>query len=529
MKTVAFGPFLGINNRLPAHSLRVATSQLNGQYLRDALNVDVDGSGKLVRRAATALMNSDTGVHSIHMVNDTTGYMVRASNLYRITLPTYAEVLVTALSSNSTMTYASLAGQLYASNGTDRLRIDGVMAFPYGLPTPAAPTCAPVVGGMSAGIYKVSISFFNSLTGEESGISPATSVTVTDTQSIEITLPAAPAGSTHTRLYVSTANGTVTYHHTTIVNPAASATISSGGVGWEAVQRFEDMLPAGRLFTSNGKLCSVVDNIVYVGIPFRPGYHIPSESYLPFPKNVSIAIENQGGTYIAADKTYFFPGDLAFSETTVVDVLPFGAVVGTEFSDPENQTVGWFSPKGFVIAGLNGDVTTPMLENIDLVAPASGCSVVLDGNGYKHVVSCGWSMNIDYNGAATRYDWDFTSVSGKYGTNATGIHTLEATGVVDSEIDFGQVHFGTENIKHMPNVYVGVNSQEALLLEVTTPSGMTYEYEARHYESGMKNQRFDLGKGLRETWFEFVLRNQGGADFEISTVSLLPTVTARRV
>ena len=78
-------------------------------------------------------------------------------------------------------------------------------------------------------------------------------------------------------------------------------------------------------------------------------------------------------------------------------------------------------------------------------------------------------------------------------------------------------------------MYVGVDSQEALLLEVTTPSGMTYEYEARHYEAGMKNQRFDLGRGLRETWFELVLRNQGGNDFEISTMSLMPTVTARRI
>lgn len=530
MKTIKLGPFLGINNRLPDHSLRIATSQLNGQYLKDAVDVDVDNAGKLRRRAATTLAHSDTGVHSLFEVEQGVFYMVRSSNLYRITLTPYTENLVTALNSNAAMSYAVLAGMVYASNGIDRLRLDGLTAAPYGLATPLAPSCAAqVAGGLAGGIYKVALSFFNSVTGEESGLSPSTHFSAADATNIVVTLPSAPAGSTHTRLYVSTQNGTVPLHHSTVVNGTATITVSAPGVGWEAFERFEDVLPAGRLFTSNGKLCSIVDDVVYVGIPFRPGYHVPSESYLQFPADVSIAIENQGGTYIAADKTYFFPGDLAFSETTVADVLPFGAVPGTEFRDTESATVGWFSHRGVVVAGMNGEVEAITMENIDITPPVSGNSIVLEGRGYKHVVSCGWSVNLE-NNRATRYtDWDFGSVSGGYGTSTGGIYALESDGVVDALIDFGRFDLGVENLKHLPNVYVGTDCDEPFVLEVTTPSGQSYEYEAKRYETGMKNQRFDLGKGLRETWFEAKLMNQRGADFEISTLSVMPTVTARRI
>lgn len=530
MKTTHFGPFLGINNRLSPTALRVTTSQLNGQYLADAVNVDIDNTGKLCRRAATTLVHADTGAHSLFEGASGVFYMVRASNLYHVVMSPYAETLVTALSNDLPMSYAVLAGMVYASNGTDRLRIDGTTSAPYGLPTPAQPACATQpAGGLPQGIYKVALSFFNNATGEESGLSPATHFSAAASTDIVVTLPSPPAGSTHTRLYVSTQNGTVPLHHTTVPNGTPSITVSTPGTGWEAYERFEDVLPPGRLFVSNGKLCSVANTTVYVGIPFRPGYHVPSESYLQFPAPVTIAIENQGGTYIVADKTYFFPGDLVFSETVVDDVFPFGAVPGTEFRDTEGAVVGWFSHKGIVVAGKNGEASAVTMENIDVVPPVSGNSVILEGRGYKHVVSCGWSVNLE-NNRATRYTgWDFSSVSGGYGTSTGGIYALESDGLVDALIDFGKFDFGTENLKLIPNVYLGTDCAEAFLMEMVMPDDTRYTYKARSYQSGVMNQRFDLGKGLRCTWFGAMLMNQNGADFTISTLSLAPTVSTRRI
>ena len=62
MKTIPKGPFLGINNRLPDFALH---KDKVGDYLRDAINVDVTDSGHLVRRKALSLVQALTGAHSL--------------------------------------------------------------------------------------------------------------------------------------------------------------------------------------------------------------------------------------------------------------------------------------------------------------------------------------------------------------------------------------------------------------------------------------------------------------------------------
>ena len=52
MKTQPYGPFLGINNRLPDFSL--ATDK--GYWLREAENVSITNSGNVKRRMATELV-----------------------------------------------------------------------------------------------------------------------------------------------------------------------------------------------------------------------------------------------------------------------------------------------------------------------------------------------------------------------------------------------------------------------------------------------------------------------------------------
>ena len=64
MKTLALGPFLGINNRLPDFALRIRTRQLSGDFLRSAINVDVDNSGNLRSRRATERTTVVAGAHS---------------------------------------------------------------------------------------------------------------------------------------------------------------------------------------------------------------------------------------------------------------------------------------------------------------------------------------------------------------------------------------------------------------------------------------------------------------------------------
>lgn len=60
------GPFLGISNRRPDFDLHIKTNTTQGDYLRDAINVEIDNTGRLLRRKKATLVQAVTGPHNLH-------------------------------------------------------------------------------------------------------------------------------------------------------------------------------------------------------------------------------------------------------------------------------------------------------------------------------------------------------------------------------------------------------------------------------------------------------------------------------
>ena len=529
MKTISKGGFLGINNRLPDFALH---KDKVGDYLRDAINVDVTDSGHLVRRKALSLVQALTGAHSLFGE-----YLVIDSAIYRITLPTYSQVLVKTLTSNAKMAWHELNGDIYYSNGTDTGRIDAAGNwYPWGLPLPAEPVVATLPGGLPAGYYQVAVSYARYVGGtavanllEEGGVSPSNNYELTSDGALRVTLPAATVWATHINVYVSTQNGSIPMLQAVVPVGTATVDVTVLNMGRDAVQRFEEPLPAGhRVFSFNGRLCCLSGDTLYYGLPYKPGYYDPVAGRIQFPATVSVAIGNQSGIYVAADKTYFIAGADLDGEVVLRDVLPYGAVPGTEFvlPDKENMVVGWFGAKGVVVADFQGQVSPLMADTVDQTPPASGFSTVFESDGYRRVVSCGWCVNTA-NGAATRYaDYDLTSASGGYGTKADGLYALEGEGDVAWLVDLGKENFGAEQLKHMPAVYLGCSSDAPLNLRVQTPQH-DYTYAARSYSDTLQEHRVDTGKGLRSNWFNLSL--QGESDFTLASVSFAPVASTRRI
>lgn len=510
--------FLGINNRLPDSALHVRTQKLQGDYLKDALNVDIDNAGRLLHRKVPTLVQAMTGAHSLYLTSDTAGYLVRDSVLYAITLPTYSETLLRVLGSNDAMSYVEFNGELYYSNGTDSGRITAGVVYPLGMPTPDAQTLSVIGGSLPAGAYQVAVSYVNTTTGEESGVSGKAQIELTYQGGVRVTLPAATPGASHINVYLSQTNGAVVYLAATVAVGTALVDLIDLPTGRQSAERREEPLPAGRLLLSNGRLCSVVGNTLHVGIPYRPGYVDPIAYGMPFPAPISVAVDAQAGIYVASDKTYWLP-----NEGPIADVLPYGAVLGTEFSHPDKTLVGWFGAKGIVLAAPSGEVQAVMSDNIELTPPASGLSMLIDDE-FDRVVSCGWCLNLE-NKAVTRYaDWNFTSFSRGYGTMSDGIYTL-TSGNADWSVDFGQVDLGNAQLKHLPNAYLGVESSDVMQLIVND----TYTYPARSFDEALKTQRIDVGKGLRATWFGLKLTGTEVADFRLESIDFIPATTKRRI
>lgn len=527
MKTIAKGPFLGLNNRLPPFSLH---KDKVGNFLSSTDNIDIDNAGNILRRNAATRIQAITGAHSLFMTSETTGYLVIDSIMYAITLPTYTQTLFKALTSNAPVYYAEHNGTIYYSNEVDSGRIKAGVWQPWAMTTPDAPVVTTITGTLPKGKYRVAVSYSNSTTGEEGGASASTSHELTSPGALRVALPGASAGATHVLVYASSENGAVPFLATTQAVSQTTVDITAQATGRDINQRFEAPLPAGRPFIFMGALCSIAGGNIYQGLQVRPGYYLPAEGRIPFPAAVSNVVPTDSGAYVIADKTYWFPGAVLHQAEKLSAVLPYGGVKGTAFVVPDDsKTVGWFSEQGIVLADALGQVKTVMADNIDLTAPAVGYAEVFADRGYLRVVSCGWCLNLETLAATSYSDYDFTSTSGGFATKADGLYLLTGTGKVAASAGLGKESFGTEAEKALPAAYLGYASASPLSLTVGTPDGATYDYPARSCSENLDVHRVDPGRGLRANWYDLTLTNLDGADFTLASVAFAPAATSRRI
>lgn len=533
MNTKPIGPFLGLNNRLQPFDLRVDTRQIQGDYLAGADNVDIDNSKRISRRNGYSLIQAMTAPHSYFK-----NLLVRASTLYSVTLSPYTETLLKILTSNDPVSYVEHLGSVYYSNGTDSGRIQEGLWFPWALPTPENPSVATISGTLHKGGYQVAVSYYNNVTGEEGGISASTNYTLAATGAMRVTLPAATTGATHVNVYVTKLSGEVPALYTTVATGTATVDITHLNTTRSGDPEYLEPLPAGTsLFIHMGRLCAAKGDMLYYCEPYKLGYYLPAKGYIQLPTTVSVAVPNQMGVYIAADKTYWVPGDLATPDAPIADVLPYGAVPGTQFVLPHNSKVGWMGVKGFVIADTQGQAEAVMTETVTVTLPVSGCSYLSEENGYRRVTSCGYTLNVENNAVTTYSNYDFTSMSGGYGTKIDGLYQLVGSSDSGSEIlstvNLGKRDFGDDHLKHMPAVYANFSSLTDLELNVEYKNDqgnlVDYTYSTRSSSENLSTQRFDTGKGIRSGWFTLTVYNTSGSDFTLAGISFAPVVSGRRI
>ena len=530
VQPVPIGPFRGINNRLPDFALRTDA----GDFVRSAINVDLDDSGRFRRRVCQTKIQSLSAPHSLHQTVDGRYFVVIGSVLYLVTLPSYSQTLVKVLSSSARVYYAEHNGDLYYSNGQDCGRIAADNTWrPWALPTPDAPVVEAIAGTLPAGRYRVAVTYSNSVTGEEGGAKAATQFVLDSSGAMRVTLPGAVTGATHVTVYVSNINGGVPCLYAAMDVGTAYCDITSLPINSASLQTEGlEPMPAGTgLFLHLGRIGAIVGRQVVYSEPWRLAYYRPVANWIPFENSVTLVVPAQNGCFVVADKTRWFAGDLA-NPSAIVDVLPYEAIPGTEFAAVSDMTVGWFSTAGVVIATPDGSAAAVMADPIDLTAPVSGASVVLISGGFERVISCGWAVNLTTK-AATQYgNFDYTSFAGSYGTKADGIYQLfgetDDGADVESSIGLGRLNFGSMIAKRIPKIRIGVASEQPMVVTIATPAYPNgYSYDARQSSSDLIEQQVEPGKGLSAAWFDITLANRVGADFLLDSVSFVVAFPTR--
>jgi hypothetical protein len=88
----------------------------------------------------------------------------------------------------------------------------------------------------------------------------------------------------------------------------------------------------------------------------------------------------------------------------------------------------------------------------------------------------------------------------------------------------------------MPYVYVGMASNGATILRVTAevtssngrPALQTYDYRVRDNTELMKAHRFELGRGLRASFYDLELIADGTV-FDLESIEFQPIALKRRL
>lgn len=389
----------GINNILPEYALAPA-------MLRDSNNVDLYDDGKLRRRKGSAKRVSLVGAHSFWSdpknPRPDVSYYVAGTTMYSLKLNAgtlTSAVIVTGLAAGRKVAYLYLNGDVFWSNGLVNGRIRNGVNGDWGVETPAQkPTLtASVVGGLYPGKYQVALTFRNSF-GEESGTDVAQTVNVPTGGSIILTTLPVPVSADVTQIcvYATPANGEALHKVAILPSNASTYTISTmSNAGTLLKTQFLQQMPPGdRLAHVNGFIFAASGSTVFYSEPLRYGLCNLNESFYMFPQTIDEILTVPDGIYVCADKTYYLDkpphhpdGGVGTQEVKQVVVFPFGAVRGTGAYLPTGTDVAWFSPRGQVVATLQGQAKIVTAADYMPGIMSSGASIIREKQGLRQFIN----------------------------------------------------------------------------------------------------------------------------------------------
>lgn len=145
-----------------------------------------------------------------------------------------------------------------------------------------------------------------------------------------------------------------------------------------------------------------------------------------------------------------------------------------------------------------------------------------------------WS--VERGGASAGYENfpfnSFARIGGRiFAAADTGLYELtgdtDAGEPIRAWADLGQRNFGSTMLKGISNAYLTASSDSRLVVQVTTPEGRTYCYRARG-AGPMQAQRVDFGRGLRATYLNLEIMNDGGGDFDLERLEFVVNASTNR-
>lgn len=376
------GPFAGMNNRLPDHALDIVErGRKVGDYLRNAVNVDLTDAGTLQRRKGSTRVLSGSDCHSLWSEGGQ-AFFVDGGAIKA--LPS-GDTVRSGLAYGRPVSWCRLPDDRVAwSNGAELGFIErGVSSAPLVTPNPAPVAVASVGGSLRAGSYQVAITAVDA-GGRESGATWPTQVQVPESGRIEVlNLP-----GTLVNIYVSPLNGDTLYHAITTSASSFSLSLIPGTLGRQLDTIGLVALPPGRIVRYyHGRLLTADANQLCYSEPYAHWLYNPLRNRIPI-EGLTLVEPVDGGLYLAtADKTWWLSGADVDQPERLVEILPYGAVFGSSTRSDNSTSVMWFSARGLVVGGAQGQVKNLQEDALAVRPGQKGAALLREEDGMRHVIS----------------------------------------------------------------------------------------------------------------------------------------------
>lgn len=383
-RPVAIGTFTGVNNRLEQSQLESQPARgVKLQALPAAVNVDLNDKGGTRRRRGQTLRAAGIA-HSVWGDGRDDGYAVIGTDLVRLTpsgTGLQAEVMRSGVSAGRPMSFERFPdGAVYYANGETMGRIrDGVDGPVVTEALGSLPVFTVIAGGLAAGLYTVALTAVGP-DGESAATAP-----------VQVDVPAnggirlSNLTGNRVRVYMTGPNGEIpTLELETSAASVDILTHSASGIRCQTLLLAS--MPAGEIVRHyNGRLLTVVGNLLIRSEPYYYGVFDASKGYIPFPAPITIVQPAVGGVYVVSDQTYWLAGDL--DNTSAPPILPYGAVPGTGGYDETTNTVFWLSDRGLVVADGAGGAKNVQEDALALAGGTRGAALYREQNGSRHIVT----------------------------------------------------------------------------------------------------------------------------------------------
>ena len=382
MKSVHIGPFLGMNNQLPQTQYNVPDE---GDFVRDARNVDILDSGTLRRRGGyTKLLD---GRFSSLYAAGRIALCVHDGHLCRINALSDGQWSTTQLCQvrGTTVSYALVGEQVFCTDGYGVWRYAGMAVIHNAVAAPQAPLVEMSTGGLPEGAYRFLCTRVRAF-GEESAAGASAEAILDGSSGVTVTVDNTPDWPDERLcLYMTTANGEV-FYRVAYVNAGETVTVASMPDLHGACQT-TDLAPmpagdiirffGGRLFTAKGP-------VLNSSRPYAHGLHHPEEDFFQFPQAITKVETVTDGMFICADRTWFMSSDFA----SMREVLPYGAIKGDAARMPDGSLC-WTTPRGIVQAMPGGEIRNIQegKVKVDINTDTTAGTTLIERDGLQQVVS----------------------------------------------------------------------------------------------------------------------------------------------